>query len=90
MKRILLATALMMIGTPTLADEPGADEPGADEPGADCAALLLRINAKLKIIRIRKDAYDEIQTMKQQALEAMADDGDCTTPLTKALRMLGG
>lgn len=62
----------------------------ADEPGADCASLLQRIDAKLKIVRIRKDAYDEIQALKQKAMEAMAADGDCATPLTKALRMLGG
>lgn len=79
MKRVLLA-ALLFTGTPAM----------SDEPGADCAALLQRIDAKLKIVRLRKDAYDEIQALKQQALNAMAADGDCATPLTKALRMLGG
>jgi|JI8StandDraft_1071087.scaffolds.fasta_scaffold1737100_1 hypothetical protein len=80
MKRILLAAILMMTGTPTM----------ADEPAIDCATLLQRIDAKLKIVRIRKHAYDEIVALKDEARTAMAANGDCTTPLRKALRMLGG
>lgn len=80
MKTLLVVIALMLAGGTAM----------ADEPGADCAALLHRIDAKLKVIRIRKDAYDKVMALKDEGQAAMNSGGDCATPLTKALKMLGG
>lgn len=80
MKTLLVVIAFMLAGGTAM----------ADEPGADCAALLHRIDAKLKVIRMRQDTFEKITVLKEQALAAMNSGGDCATPLTKALKMLGG
>jgi hypothetical protein len=63
---------------------------GADEPAEDCAALLGRIDATLKRVRIREAEHRKIMALRDKGKAAMAESGDCETPLRQALEFLGG
>lgn len=83
MRPVFLA---LLLGLLPMAD---ARADGSGKTTAECRALLETLDARLKVVRLTKAAYDQIKALEAEGRAALASGGDCGTPLTAALRKVG-
>jgi hypothetical protein len=83
MRALLLA---LLLGLTTMAE---ARADGSGNTPAECQDMLEKLDARLKVVRLTKEAYDKVLLLAAEGRAAIESGGDCGTPLKAALRKLG-